>query len=144
MIPERLFGSAHRPGRGAAPTSGEPLTLLLIAVSILGGIALAIACSYRPIALWWVMVGGSAINVARFGARLSRQSPADRKGLPAALSRVAAVVVRALGRVLDPFARARSRRSGASKASLDRQHTRFLVWFTEHNLLWTMTGFGAS
>jgi len=35
-------------------------------------------------------------------------------------------------------------RSGTSKASLDRQHARFLVWFTEHNLLWTTIGFGAS
>jgi hypothetical protein len=122
-------------------TSGEPLTLLLIVVSILGGIALAIACSYRPIALWWVMVGCSAINVVRFGARLSRQSRADRAGLPAARSRLAAAVTRALARSLDAFARARS---GTSKASLDRQHTRFLVWFTEHNLLWTTIGFGAS
>ena len=64
--------------KAARATSGEPLTLLLIAVSILGGIALAIACSYRPIALWWVMVGCSAINVVRFGARLSRKSRADR------------------------------------------------------------------
>ena len=119
-------------------TSGEPLTLLLIAVSVLGGIGLAIACSYRPIALWWVMVGGSAINVVRFGARLSRQSR-DRAGSPAARStaaRFAAVVTWALA-----FTRAKS---GPSKASLDRQHTRFLVWFTEHNLLWTTIGFGAS
>ena len=55
--------------RAGRATSGEPLTLLLIAVSILGGIALAIACSYRPIALWWVMVGCSAISVVRLGAR---------------------------------------------------------------------------
>jgi hypothetical protein len=129
------------------PTSGEPLTLLLIAVSILGGIALAIACSYRPIALWWVMIGCSAINVVRFGARMSRQSRADRKGLPAApftAARLAAAVTRALARSVDAFARARSRMSGPSKSSLDRQHTRFLVWFTEHNLLWTMIGFGGS
>jgi hypothetical protein len=122
-------------------TSGEPLTLLLIAVSILGGIALAVACSYRPIALWWVMVGCSAINVVRFAARLSRQSRAVRARWPAAHSRIAAVVTRALARSLDAFARARS---GTSKASLDRQHTRFLVWFTEHNLLWTTIGFGVS
>ena len=50
-------------------------------------------------------------------------------------------MTRALARSLDAFARARS---GTSKASLDRQHTRFLVWFTEHNLLWTTIGFGAS
>jgi hypothetical protein len=128
-------------------TSSEPLTLLLIAVSILGGIALAIACSYRPIALWWVMVGCSAINVVRFGARMSRQSRADRKALPAApftAARLASAVTRALARSVDAFARARSRMSGPSKSSLDRQHTRFLVWFTEHNLLWTMIGFGAS
>jgi hypothetical protein len=122
-------------------TSGEPLTLLLIAVSILGGIALAIACSYRPIALWWVMVGCSAINVVRFGARMSQRSRVDRAGFPAAHSRLAASVGRALARLLAAFARAKS---GTSKASLDRQHTRFLVWFTEHNLLWTMIGFGAS
>jgi hypothetical protein len=119
------------------PTSGEPLTLLLIAVSILGGIALAIACSYRPIALWWVMVACSAINVVRFAARLSRQSRADRAGTSAAHSRLAALVARAL----DALAGARR---GASKASLDRQHTRFLVWFAEHNLLWTTIGFGVS
>jgi hypothetical protein len=121
--------------------SGEPLTVLLVAVSIVGGIALAIGCSYRPIALWWVMVGCSAINVLRFGARLSRQSRADRAGWPAAHSRIAAVVTRALARSLDAFTRATS---GTSKASLDRQHTRFLVWFTEHNLLWTTIGFGVS
>jgi hypothetical protein len=122
-------------------TSGEPLTLLLIAVSILGGIALAIACSYRPIALWWVMAGCSAINVVRFGARLSRQRRADRAKLPAALTRLAAAVIRTLARSLDRFRRGRS---GTAKASLDRQHTRFLVWFTEHNLLWTTIGFGVS
>ena len=121
--------------------TGERLTLLLIAVSILGGIALAIACSYRPIALWWVMVGCSAINVIRFGARLSRQSRADRAGLPTAQSRLTAAVIRALVRLRDRFARGRS---GTSKASLDRQHTRFLVWFTEHNVLWTTIGFGSS
>jgi len=125
----------------ARATSGEPLTLLLIAVSILGGVALAIASSYRPIALWWVMVGCSAINVVRFGARLSRQSRADRAGWPAPHSRLAGIVTRALARSLDAFARAGA---GTSKASLDRQHTRFLVWFTEHNLLWTTIGFGAS
>jgi hypothetical protein len=113
----------------------------LIAVSILGGIALAIACSYRPIALWWVMVGCSVINVARFGARLSRQSRADRVRLPGADSRLAATVIRALARSRDAFTGASS---GTSKTSLDRQHRRFLVWFTEHNLLWTMIGFGAS
>jgi uncharacterized membrane protein YgcG len=126
--------------RGRA-TSGEPLTLLLIAVSILGGVALAIACSYRPIALWWVMVACSAINVVRFGARYSRRARADRPDAPAALLRLAAVVTRALARSVDAFTGAKS---GLSKASLDRQHTRFLVWFIEHNLLWTMIGFGAS
>ena len=73
MIPDRLSA------RPAAHCLASALTLLLIAVSILGGIALAIACSYRPIALWWVMVAWSAINVFRFGARLSltitRRSP---------------------------------------------------------------------
>jgi hypothetical protein len=122
-------------------TSGEPLTLLLIAVSILGGIVLAIACSYRPIALWWVMAGCSAINLLRFGARQSRQSRADRAGAPATQSRLGAAVTRVLARPLDALARARP---GTSQASLDRQHRRFLVWFTEHNLLWTAIGFGAS
>jgi hypothetical protein len=135
MIADRLSRSARR------TMSGEPLTLLLIAVSILGGIALAIACSYRPIALWWVMVAGSAINVVRFVARLSQQSRADRLGAPAAHSRLAARATRALARSLDAFKRGRS---GRSKSSLDRQHTRFLVWFMEHNLLWTTVGFGVS
>src|SRR5262245_64873953 len=102
---------------GRAP-SGDPLTLLLIAASILGGIALAIACSYRPIALWWVMVGCSAINVVRFGARLSRQSRVDPTGLPAAqpsAARLAVAVTRALARSRNVFARASS---GMSKASL--------------------------
>ncbi len=121
-------------------TSGEPLTLLLIAASILGGIALAVACSYRPIALWWVMIACSAINVVRFGARLSRQSRTDRPGAPAAHSPLIALVARGLSRSLDAFAGG----SSASKASLDRQHTCFLVWFTEHNLLWTTIGFGVS
>src|SRR5262249_37454926 len=133
-------GGAEVAMKPARATSGEPLTLLLIAVSILGGVALAIASSYRPIALWWVMVGCSAINVVRFGARLSRQSRADRAGWPAPHSRLAAIVTRALARSLDAFARAGA---GTSKASLDRQHTRFLVWFTEHNLLWTTIGFAA-
>lgn len=148
MISDRQSGSAlsalasakadrrHRRSE-TRRTSGEPLTLLLIAVSILVGIALAIACSYRPIALWWLMVGSSAISVVRLGAELSRKSRAGRAELPAG----AAALVRALARLLDAFARAGS---GPSKASLDRQHTRFLVWFTEHNLLWTMIGLGAS
>jgi uncharacterized membrane protein YgcG len=123
--------------KASRAASGEALTLLLIAVSILGGIALAIACSYRPIALWWVMAGCSAINVVRFGARLSRQRRADRAKLP----RLAAAIIRALARSLSAVVRGRS---GASKASLDRQHTRFLVWFAEHNLLWTTIGFGVS
>ena len=122
-------------------TFGEPLTVLLIAVSILGGIALAIASSYRPIALWWVMVGCSAINVVRFGARLSRQSRADRSDSAVSQSRVGGTIARALAWSLDAVARGRS---STSKASLDRQHARFLVWFTEHNLLWTTIGFGAS
>ena len=128
----------HSPRRGL---SGEPLTLLLIAVSILGGIGLAIACSYRPIALWWVMVVGTAINAVRFVARLSLQSRAERPVLPPAYMRIAAVATRA---VLWSRGAFRRTRSGTSKASLDRQHTRFLVWFTEHNLLWTTVGFGAS
>jgi hypothetical protein len=109
----------------------------LIAVSILVGIALAIACSYRPVALWWLMVGSSAISVVRLGAELARKSRADRAELPAGV----AALIRVLTRLLDAFARAGS---GPSKASLDRQHRRFLVWFTEHNLLWTVIGFGAS
>ena len=120
---------------------GEPLTLLLIGVSILGGIALAVACSYRPIALWWVMVGCSAMNVVRFGARLSRESRGDRSIEVASQSPLVAFVARTLARSLDAFARGRS---AASKASLDRQHARFLVWFAEHNLLWMTIGFGAS
>ena len=139
MIPDRLSGSARWRRRNA--TSGERLTLFLIAVSLLGGIALAIACSYRPIALWWVMVGCSAINIVRFAARLSQQSRADRARWPAAYSRLGTAVTRALARLLDALGRARW---GASKASLDRQHTRFLVWFTQHNLLWTTIGFGVS
>lgn len=122
-------------------TSGRPLTLLLIGVSIVGGIGFAIACSYRPIALWWVMVGCSAINVVRFGARLSRQPRTDRAGSPVAQPRLIRGVTRALVWSRDTFTR---RTSGTSKASLDRQHARFLVWFTEHNLLWTTIGFGVS
>jgi hypothetical protein len=72
---------------------------------------------------------------------MSRQSRADRAGLPVAHSRLAAAVTRALARSLDAVARAGA---GTSKASLDRQHKRFLVWFTEHNLLWTMIGIAAS
>ena len=121
--------------------SGEPLTLLLIAVSILGGIGLAIACSYRPIALWWVMIAGTAINAVRFIARLSLLSRGERPALPPAYLRLAAVAKAAFRWSRNAFRRTRS---GTSKASLDRQHTRFLVWFTEHNLLWTTIGFGAS
>ncbi len=83
------------------------------------------------------MVGGSAISIVRLVAEQARKSRAGRAELPA----VAAALIRALARLLDAFARAGS---GPSKASLDRQHTRFLVWFTEHNLLWTVIGFGAS
>jgi hypothetical protein len=138
MHSDRQSGSTRRHRRGATrATSGEPLTLFLIAVSILVGIGLAIACSYRPVALWWLMAGSTAISVVRLGAELSRKSRADSAELPAG----AAALIRALARTLDAFARAGS---GPSKASLDRQHTRFLVWFMEHNLLWTMIGFGAS
>jgi hypothetical protein len=125
----------------ARATSGEPLALLLIAVSILGGIALAIACSYRPIALWWVMVSCSALNIVRLGARLTRQTRADRARWPVAYPRLAPFVARALAWSRHALTRTAS---GASKASLDRQHARFLVWFTEHNLLWTTIGFGVS
>jgi hypothetical protein len=117
--------TSNRASGAARATSGEPLTLLLIAGSIAGGIALAIACSYRPIALWWVMVACSAINVVRFGARLSQKSRAERP-------------------LVWPFDRFARGKPGTSKASLDRQHKRFLVWFAEHNLLWTSIGFGAS
>jgi hypothetical protein len=127
--------------RSGRVSSGEPLTLLLIAVSILGGIALAIACSYRPIALWWVMVACSAINIVRFGVRYSHRARANHPDAPAARLRIVAVVTRALARWAATFTGARW---GASKASLDRQHTRFLIWFLEHNLFWTMIGFGAS
>ena len=135
MLSDRVPRSARR------VLSGEPLTLLLIAVSILGGIGLAIACSYRPIALWWVMVAGSAMNIVRLIARQSLRSPDERPAVPPAYLRVAAVVTAAWRWSRSTFRRTRP---SASKASLDRQHTRFLVWFTEHNLLWTSIGFGAS
>jgi hypothetical protein len=135
MISDRLARSARH------ATSGEALTLLLIAVSILGGIALAIACSYRPIALWWVMVAASTINVIRFIARQSLKSRAERPALPPLYVRLAALATRAFAWARSTFGRATI---GTSKASLDRQHTRFLVWFAEHNLLWTTIGFGVS
>ena len=75
---------------------------------------------------------------------MSHRARADRRVFeraPAARLRLAAVVTRALARSVDAFTGAKS---GSSKASLARQHTRFLVWFFEHNLLWTMIGFGAS
>ena len=135
MLSDRVPRSARR------VLSGEPLTLLLIAVSILGGIGLAIACSYRPIALWWVMIAGSAMNAGRFVARRSLQAPGERRPLPRGYLQVAAVVNAAWRWLRNAFGRTRP---GTSKASLDRQHTRFLVWFTEHNLLWTSIGFLAS
>ena len=135
MLSDRVLHSARR------VPSGEPLTLLLIAVSILGGIGLAIACSYRPIALWWVMIAGTAINGVRFIARLSLQPRDVPPPLPPAFLRLAAVVNATWRWSRHTFQRTRS---GTSKTSLDRQHTRFLVWFTEHNLLWTTIGFGAS
>src|SRR5215204_2312938 len=92
----------------ARATSGEPLTLLLIAVSILGGIGLAIACSYRPIALWWVMVGCSALNLVRFGALLSGDSRRDPSGEVPTQSPPVAVVARALAWSLDALAGGRS------------------------------------
>jgi hypothetical protein len=121
--------------------AGEPLTRLLIAVSILGGIGLAIAGSYRPIPIWRVMVVGTAINAVRFIARVSLPSRGERSELPPAFVRLAALVRAALLWSRHAF---RGTRSATSKASLDRQHRRFLVWFTEHNLLWTTIGFGAS
>lgn len=135
MLSDRVSRSARR------ALSGEPLTLLLIALSILGGIGLAIACSYRPIALWWVMIAGSAINAIRFIARLSVPSRGRRPALPPSYLRLAAVLKAAWLWSRNRFRRSRS---GTSKASLDRQHTRFLIWFTEHNLLWTTMGFGGS
>src|SRR5215204_4507625 len=106
----------------ARATSGEPLTLLLIAVSILGGIGLAIACSYRPIALWWVMIAGSAMNAVRFIARQSLQAMDGRTTAPPAYLRVAALVKAAWFWSRNAFRRTRP---STSKASLDRQHTRF-------------------
>ena len=146
MTSDRSFRSALSAAASAKvdrrrAMSGEPLTLLLIGVSILSGIALAIACSYRPIALWWVMVGCTALNVVRFGAWLSRESPGDRRGATAVHSGPVPLLARGLARSLDAIARGRS---AASKASLDQQHARFLVWFAEHNLLWTMIGFAGS
>ena len=135
MLSDRVLHSARR------VQSGEPLTLLLIAVSILGGIGLAIACSYRPIALWWVMIAGTAINGVRFIAGLSLQPRDVPLPLPPVFLRLGAVVNAAWRWSRNAFGRTRS---GISKASLDRQHTRFLVWFTEHNLLWTTIGFGVS
>src|ERR1051325_10598965 len=95
MIPDWLSARLRRP----RVRSGASLTLLLIAVSILGGIVLAIACSYRPIALWWVMAGCSAINVVRFVARLPRHSRTGRPGLSDKYPRAAAAVTRAAARV---------------------------------------------
>src|SRR5262245_39902824 len=115
MMSVHQSGSVRRPA-----TSGEPLTLLLIAGSILPGIA--IASSYRPVAIWWLMVGGSAISLVRLAAELTRKSRTDRAAVPAAV----AALIRTLARWIDRFARAGS---GPSKASLDRQHARFLVWF---------------
>jgi hypothetical protein len=125
--------------RRRAP-SGEPLTLVILSLSILGGILLAIACSYRPIALWWVMIGCSAINLGRLGAKLARDSRDKRPGAPSPRSPLG-LVARALLWSFDAVMRGRS---GTSKGSLDRQHARFLVWFAEHNLLWTTIGFGVS
>ena len=135
MLSDRVLHSARR------VLSGEPLTLLLIGVSILGGIGLAIACSYRPIALWWVMIAGTAINAGRFIARLSLQPRGERSELPPVLLRLVALIQAAFLWSRNVFRRTRS---ATSKASLDRQHRRFLVWFTEHNLLWTTVGFGVS
>jgi hypothetical protein len=121
-------------------TAGESLTLLIVAVSILGGIGLAIACSYRPIALWWVMIGCSAINLGRVGIQLARDSRENRPGAPSPRSPLG-LIARALAWALDAIGGGRSR---TSKGALDRQHARFLVWFAEHNLLWTTIGFGLS
>src|SRR5262245_62144272 len=107
-------GSGRALRRGAGRTGrvapGEPLTILLIAVSILGGIALAIACSYRPIALWWVMIAGSAFNVFRVVARLSRQSRGDRPA--ASYSPLVTLITRGLAR---PVAAPTRAKAGTSK-----------------------------
>jgi hypothetical protein len=146
MTSDRVFRSASSAAASAKAylrrrtISGEPLTLLIIGISIVGGIALAIACSYRPIALWWVMIGCSAINLVRLGMQLARDSREKRPGAPSPRSPLG-LVARALVWAIDTAGSGRSR---TSKSSLDRQHARFLVWFAEHNLLWTTVGFGLS
>jgi hypothetical protein len=81
MFSDRVPRSARR------VLSGEPLTLLLIGVSVLGGIGLAIACSYRPIAL----VGHDRRE--RDERRpICRAPRGERPTLPRAFLRLAAVV----------------------------------------------------
>jgi hypothetical protein len=121
---------------------GTTSTLAILVVSIVTGTALAITCSYRPIVLWWVMVACSAINLVRFGA--SRKNAAVSLFPKGHASHALVAFVKR--RFAANLARG-GRRTGAattSKSSLDRQNSRFLIWFTQHNLLCTTVGFGGS
>ena len=120
---------------------GTTSTAAVLLVSIVAGSALAITCSYRPIALWWVMVGCSAINLVRFVAA--------RQNAPVSLfpeGHASHALVAFVRRKLAACAPRGGRRTSAttSKSALDRQNTRFLIWFTQHNLLWTTVGFCGS
>jgi hypothetical protein len=95
---------------------GVALTVGLGILSLLAATAIAIACSYRPILVWWVMVTCSAINLVRFLAR--------KKAASSELPQSAA--------------------GWSPHAALAHEGRCFRAWFAQHNLMWTMTGFGVS
>src|SRR5919109_2267467 len=95
---------------------GVPLTVGLGTLSIIGATAIALACSYRPILVWWGMVVCSAINLVRFWAR--------KKAASSELPQSAA--------------------TWSPHAALAHEGRCFRAWFAQHNLTCTMLGFGVS
>jgi hypothetical protein len=109
----RRSGTTRRRNRAVG---GVSWTIGLEGLSIVVATAIAIACSYRPIIVWWVMVVCSAVNLVRFWARRK----AARSELP------------------------QSSDKWTPHAALVHEGRCFRAWFAQHNLMWTIIGFGVS
>jgi hypothetical protein len=112
----RLRLGHRRSGRRNRADDGVSWTIGLEALSIVVATGIAIACSYRPIIVWWLMVACSAVNLVRFWARRK----AARAELP------------------------QSSDTWTPHAALVHEGRCFRAWFAQHNLMWTIIGFGVS